>query len=522
MAIETPNILGQFLQGQQAGQDQRRKRTLSDYLQPALGGDKNALSQIYGADADTGLQVQGMVQKQAGADREQKMGDLEMTARAWRAATPEMRQQLYPSVVELTESVLPQFAGKIPRDYSPAFEANIDKFLAGFVGNEQEQFTLSPGSARYDASGRQIVAQPFAPERPDFQLSPDGTQWLPKPTVMPQVGPQQHPQMPQGGDPFAGLHSSVPGLRVTSQFRTPEENARLPNSVPNSFHLTNQAIDLGKPSPEQRVQIDSWAAQNGYEVIANYKDGHVHLEPRGKAPQSPFAAAGPSAIPIAGATPRGKASFTQLMPQEVAQLGLPVGTVAQRNAETNQIDVVSKPDARAGTGVTPLSAGEAAKVRRDFKETKDALNTFKAFDQALESVPNGAGLLLDGNQKGRLGTAYNNARAALRIVYNTGVLQPGELPMLESALRDPTSFQAVLDPRTRPQIQAQLDELYRSIATGIENQVASYPQIFDPQKYDAFKQSKQAPQGGPKIGDVEDGYRFKGGNKADPNSWEKV
>lgn len=88
--------------------------------------------------------------------------------------------------------------------------------------------------------------------------------------------------MPQGGDPFASLHAAVPGLRVTSQMRTPEENARLPNSVPNSYHLSGQAIDIGQPTPEQRVKINQWAAQNDYEVIENYQDGHVHLEPRSR------------------------------------------------------------------------------------------------------------------------------------------------------------------------------------------------------------------------------------------------
>lgn len=131
--VETPNIFGQFLQGKQAGEQERRRKTLSDFIQPALSGDQNALSQVYAADPDAGLQVQGLAQRQQTADHEQRMGQLEMAARAWRSATPEMRQQLYPSIAELTERVLPQFAGKIPRDYNPQFEANIDKFLSGFA-----------------------------------------------------------------------------------------------------------------------------------------------------------------------------------------------------------------------------------------------------------------------------------------------------------------------------------------------------------------------------------------------------
>jgi hypothetical protein len=178
------DILGSFLQGQQAGQQQRTKRTLAEFLQPALGGDQNALSKVYAADADAGLQVQGLAQKQQDADHDRNMQQLELVSRAWQSS-PEMRQQLYPSVVQLTEAVLPQFAGKIPREYSPQYEANIDKFLSGFAGGQEEQFTLSPGSARYGADGRLLVQQPFAPAKPEFVLSPDGTQWLPKPTGAP-------------------------------------------------------------------------------------------------------------------------------------------------------------------------------------------------------------------------------------------------------------------------------------------------------------------------------------------------
>lgn len=142
--VEMPNILGSFLAGQQAGQEQRKQRTLADFLPKAMGGDQSALAQVAGVDPRLGLQLDERAQRQSAADREAKMGELELVARAWRAATPEMRQQLYPSIAELTESVLPQFAGKIPREYSPAFEANIDKFLSGFAPVEDN----TPASIR--------------------------------------------------------------------------------------------------------------------------------------------------------------------------------------------------------------------------------------------------------------------------------------------------------------------------------------------------------------------------------------
>lgn len=169
-----------------------------------------------------------------------------------------------------------------------------------------------------------------------------------------------------------------------------------------------------------------------------------------------------------------------------------------------------------------LSAGERAKVRRDMMETRGALNNFVALKDALADIPNGGGLLTDGQSRGRLGTAYNNARASLRVLYNTGVLQPGELPMLEAALRDPTSTEALFDPRSRDQINSQLAELFRTTKRNIDTQVGSYPGMYNQQTYQQEYQKRAADLLPPQAGDTIDGYRFVGGDPSSSANWVRA
>jgi hypothetical protein len=212
----------------------------------------------------------------------------------------------------------------------------------------------------------------------------------------------------------------------------------------------------------------------------------------------------PTQVAQAGGRPtfKGKgregARYVPLSASEVNALGLPAGTVAQRNETTGQVSILSKPSARSGAGGSgdSLPAGEAGKVRTRHRELRETLDTFKAFDDALQDIPNGPGIALDGAAKGRLGTAYNNARAQLRVLYNTGVLQPGELPMLENALRDPTSYSALIDPRARSQLRSQLDELYRLTEKAFDSLVTSYPQMYDQERYRAEKNARRAPAPG--------------------------
>lgn len=67
------------------------------------------------------------------------------------------------------------------------------------------------------------------------------------------------------------------------------------------------------------------------------------------------------------------------------------------------------------------------------------------------------------------------------------------------------------------QFNQALDDFQRAIEAGYAK-IAAQSQMGDPRA----AQAPQPQQQGPRPGDIEDGHRFKGGNPADPNSWEKV
>lgn len=292
-------VFESFLAGQQAGQEQRTKRTLAEFVQPALGGDQSALAKVYAADPSAGLQVQGLSQRQSAADQEQKMGQLELAARAWRAADPTMRQQLYPSIAELTEAVLPQFAGKIPREYSPQYDANIDKFLSGFAPvedntpaaiRELQMLQANPELAALDMKRRTAGF-----DRPQLIETNDGygVANLRAGTVQPlNYGEtaQAAPGIDQSKVQNAlAMLAGGQGVQMTSGLRSPERNAAV-GGKPNSQHLRGTAGDYVVPQAQKAGFMQQVEAA-GLQAID--EDDHVHVQvPRGGSRVMPAQKAG--------------------------------------------------------------------------------------------------------------------------------------------------------------------------------------------------------------------------------------
>lgn len=112
--------------------------------------------------------------------------------------------------------------------------------------------------------------------------------------------------------------------------------------------------------------------------------------------------------------------------------------------------------------------------------------------------------------------AFNALKTALRseAFVNTGVLQPAEMTMLDNMLLAPTTIRGLM--ATPEAYAAMLGQIKEFVAGKIEAARASYG------IEGGGATPVPAPAGPPAVGTVDGGYRFKGGDPAKPESWEKV
>jgi len=105
--------------------------------------------------------------------------------------------------------------------------------------------------------------------------------------------------------------------------------------------------------------------------------------------------------------------------------------------------------------------GDSSVDRRQYRTTKRELqNSYTAvndFLQALKTTPKEESIV--GEKAGALSTKYKLALSAVRTLQNTGVINVGELPFLEDALRDPQKISQLFNPGSRETITGQINAL---------------------------------------------------------------
>lgn len=280
----------EFERGRQQARESKINRLLGTaYNDPGQRG--SALARIAGLDAGKALQAQEAFQSADEATRKAEQArrlDLgqrgKAVVQAARAGNLPLASALYRPLVRDANQ---EFGGALPEEFDEGQIEGLETFASIYAPEKtadlRDRYATVNGTIvdLQNDPTKAIYTAPAAPryfEGDDgiYDVTPEGLRRLPMAGGSP---------APSGDDPFASLLASTPGLRVTSGQRTTEQNAAA-GGVPNSFHLTGQARDFGRPTPEQRGQIQRWADANGYEVIDNYADGHVHVEPKGRPPQS--------------------------------------------------------------------------------------------------------------------------------------------------------------------------------------------------------------------------------------------
>lgn len=404
------------------------------------------------------------------------------------ARKPQVRQQL----MQIREAL-----GKDPKATLAMLRDTTKKAI--------EQFTLAPGSARYDASGRQIASQPFAP---NYQKVGPGD------TVM-EMNPQGGASAPAdgGGDWLAGVSAAAPDAQVTSGYRTAEHN-RAVGGVPNSRHLSGEAVDL-VPRPGETVAQLYARVRNVPGVKAINEGDHVHVQRAGGTQGG--------ARVVAQGSP--KPTARPATPEEKAAYGIPADVPAQMKPD-GSVDVIS--------GVGARNKQVPVKIQQGFIENNANITQIDQAIAALKGNPGAMGLWnnLGDEVRQRTDPGGIKVRAA---VANVGAVKIHDL--------SGAAVTAAETPRLKPFIPMPTDTANAAIKKleqlkeQIQNNNAQIEVQYGPESgYQLVTGGRSAavqpppPPGGPapsrptapKPGMVIKGYRFKGGDPSNRASWVKV
>lgn len=145
------------------------------------------------------------------------------------------------------------------------------------------------------------------------------------------------------------------------------------------------------------------------------------------------------------------------------------------------------------------------------KTTLDSLNsTIDKLDQAIGKYGT---QLLPGKENALLGTLVTDAQLQMKEAQKLGVLNGPDLQLMVKQLGDPTSIRgSIQGPEALQiklkQVKALLNKRYKTSAANAGFDVSGIPDFADPEI-----------KTGPKAGDIEDGFQFKGGDPSDRKNW---
>ena len=244
----------------------RRNREIGNAL--GSGDYAGAAKSAYGAgDLQTGMTIQNAGREQEKAKLEQRVTALGKATDALLSMPEQQRGQYLQSAVI---PMLGQLGFNDPQMVQQLQSADLsDRSLATFRAmlgeKERELKFMAAGSSVFvldPATGRQVKRY-------------EGTKYMnvPQGGTLVELGDNE-PEAP-GQTPLDIIADEAPNAAVTSTIRTPDRNQRV-GGVPNSRHLSGNAIDLTPEPGETTAQLAARLKRRGLEAID--EGDHVHVE----------------------------------------------------------------------------------------------------------------------------------------------------------------------------------------------------------------------------------------------------
>jgi hypothetical protein len=143
--------------------------------------------------------------------------------------------------------------------------------------------------------------------------------------------------------------------------------------------------------------------------------------------------------------------------------------------------------------------------RLDKSPIRGRFTGYQGYGMNITPEANDYQAILDEVQGNTFLTAFNNLRGGGAITEAEGAKATASLTRLQQTAPSDAGYQSALD-----DARAVFKEIRNNVRRRAGQSVAAEPA------------PQTTPGSAPQPGQVEDGYRFKGGNPADPNSWEQV
>ncbi|OWJ67450.1 hypothetical protein BWR60_09600 [Inquilinus limosus] len=377
------------------------------------------------------------------------------------------------------------------------------------------QDVMNIGGRAYDPNSRQFIT----PQVPDYQITQDAN-----------------------GNPIA-VNKNDP-----TQFSAIGSPQQKQTELGRNFNLLG--VDPSTLTPDQRLQAAGITPQRP--EVRELNGRLVAVSPQGSAQDITPAGMPPGSRPVTEA--------------ERQQYGLPAGVPFQIDA-TGKVSQIGG----NGTTVNVNNAGETqfAKTAGEVqaKGFADLAGQLPQIGQRelqlsqlgtlLQSAPQGTGAETTAwlSNVGRTlglgeGQVADKAQAIQAIanqivptlrMAGSGTMSDRDVELFKSTLpqlsNTPGANQTILSILSRSvRAQRQISEIANRALSGeispvdAQKQIAGVQVLSDQERQQLsamagearVQQSQQQIQSAPPVGAVESGYRFKGGNPADPNSWEKV